>query len=413
MVSDGYCVNFKDEAMDTSLPIIIIGAGPVGLSLATALIKKNIPVQVYEKYPELSPEARASTLHPRTLEMFEEWGVVEKVLTQGYQVDYLQFWEREPQQLIAQFNYEVIADDTPYPFRLQCPQSVLTQTLKPHIDESQCGEIFMQHEFVGIEDYDTHVLVTFRTSDGEKVVKGRYLCGADGAKSDVRQALGIDFEGMTYRDKFLLVATDIDFSPIYPNLGPVSYLFDPEEWVIILQLPQITRVVFRIPEDTDDIEVKQYSLARKRIINFTGVTQDFTIHNVSTYHVHQRVASQLRQGNTLLLGDAAHINNPMGGMGMNSGIHDAYYLANYFERVCNGESQSLLDEYSEKRLYYARNHIQQSTDKNYQDMSSANENYREKRNQSFRDIAGDRARCRDYLIRRSMLDDRINLEEEK
>lgn len=398
--------------METTLPIIIIGAGPVGLSLATALIQKHIPVQVYEKYPELSPEARASTLHPRTMEMFEEWGVIDDVLAKGNRVHHLQFWERDSQQLIAQFDYDAIADDTPYPFRLQCPQSVLTRVLKPHIDASDCAAVFMEHDFIGYEDYGTHVSARFKTPEGEKVVKGRFLCGADGARSHVRDLSGIEFEGMTYRDRFLLVATDIDFSPIYPDLGSVCYLFDPEEWVIILQLPDVTRIVFRVPQDADDEAVKEVEAVKKRIEKFAGTDCDYTIHGISTYNVHQRVASTLHIGNMVLLGDAAHINNPMGGMGMNSGIHDAYYLANALERVLAGEPESLLDDYSEQRIYYARNHIQQSSDKNYRDMSSDDESYREKRNQSFRNIEADPAKVRAYLIKRSMLDDRINLEDE-
>ncbi len=396
--------------MESGLPIIIIGAGPVGLSLATALVQKNISVHVYEKCQTLSSEARASTIHPRTLEMFDEWGMVDKVLKAGYRVDFLQFWERDSQQLIAQFDYDVIVDDTPYPFRLQCPQSVLTRVLKPHIDTSDCGAVFMEHEFMFVEDKGTHIEATFKTLEGEKVVKGRFLCGADGAKSTVREILDIDFEGMTYRDRFLLVATDINFNPIYPHLGPVCYLFDPEEWVIILQLPDITRIVFRIPENADDLAVQDFDNVRQRIQDFTGSQRDFMIHNVSIYNVHQRVASTLRQGNVVLLGDAGHINNPMGGMGMNSGIHDAYHLANLIERILQGESDSLLDDYSQMRIHYARNHIRQSTDKNYQDMTANDTSYREKRNQYFRDIASDRAKQRDYLIQRSMLDDRIILE---
>lgn len=397
--------------MDTSLPIIIVGAGPVGLSLATALLQKGIPVEVYEQCAELSPEARASTFHPRTLEMFAEWGVLDAVLEKGSQVDYLQFWERESRQLIAQFDYHVIADDTPYPFRLQCPQSVLTRILKPHVEASELGNVHMQHEFIAFEDKDTHVEVHFQTPEGNKIVKGRFLCGADGSKSIVREAMNIQFTGMTYHDRFLLAATDIDFKPIFPDLGPVSYIFDPVEWVIVLQLPDVTRVVFRIPEDADGELVQDHQALRERIYRFTDTRFDFKIHSTSIYNVHQRIAETLRKGNVILLGDAAHINNPMGGMGMNSGIHDAYELFEAIERVLQGESDELLDGYSQSRRNYALNHIQQSTDKNYRDMAANDEKYRQQRNDSFRAIAADKAKMRAYLIKRSMLDDRISLED--
>lgn len=397
--------------MDTSLPIIIVGAGPVGLSLATALLQKGIAVEVYEQCAELSPEARASTFHPRTLEMFAEWGVLDAVLEKGYQVDYLQYWERASRQLIAQFDYDVIADDTPYPFRLQCPQSILTRVLKPHVEASDSGKVFMEHEFRSFEDKGTHLEVSFNTPEGQKTVKGRFLCGADGSKSPIREQMGIQFTGMTYHDRFLLAATDIDFKPVFPDLGPVSYIFDPVEWVIVLQLPDVTRVVFRIPEDVDGELVQEHQAMRERILQFVDAPMEFTIHSTSIYNVHQRVAETLRKGNVILLGDAAHINNPMGGMGMNSGIHDAYELVDALDRILQGESDDLLDEYSQSRRHYALNHVKGATDKNYYDMSADDEAYRQQRNDSFREIAADKAKMRDYLIKRSMLNDRISLDD--
>lgn len=397
--------------MDTSLPIIIVGAGPVGLSLATALLQKGIAVEVYEQCAELSPEARASTFHPRTLEMFAEWGVLDVVLEKGYQVDYLQYWERASRQLIAQFDYDAIADDTPYPFRLQCPQSILTRVLKPHVEASDSGKVFMEHEFTSFEDKGTYVEANFNTPEGQKTVKGRFLCGADGSKSPIREQMGIQFIGMTYHDRFLLAATDIDFKPVFPDLGPVSYIFDPVEWVIVLQLPDVTRVVFRIPEDADGELVQEHQAMRERILKFVDAPMEFTIHSTSIYNVHQRVAETLRKGNVILLGDAAHINNPMGGMGMNSGIHDAYELVDALDRILQGESDDLLDEYSQSRRYYALNHVKGATDKNYYDMSADDETYRQQRNDSFREIAADKAKMRAYLIKRSMLNDRIFLDD--
>lgn len=395
--------------MNKHLPVLIVGAGPVGLSLATALIHQGFAVQVFEQCAELSPEARASTFHPRTLEMFAEWGVLDKVLEKGHRVDYLQFWERENRELVAQFDYSAIANDTPYPFRVQCPQSVLTRVLKPHVESSGLGSVHMQHKFVSVTDHGDSVTVVFDTPKGRCSVNGAFLCGADGAHSYVRESIGADFVGMTYRDRFLLVATDIDFKPIFPDLGPVSYIFDPVEWVIVLQLPDVTRVVFRIPEDADECAVQDHVAIRNRIAHFTASDFDYTIHNTSIYNVHQRVASSLHKGRVVLLGDAAHINNPMGGMGMNSGIHDAYSLTQYIKQVFDGQSLDVLDEYSDLRRHYAMNHIQQSSDKNYRDMSATDEQYRENRNQFYRDIASDPAKVRQYLLKRSMLDDRIQV----
>lgn len=389
------------------LPIIIVGAGPVGLSLAAALIHRGIPAHVYEEGVELSTEARASTFHPPTLEIFAEWGIVDKVLAAGHRVNCLQYWERESRELIAEFNYQAIAQDTPYPFRLQCPQSVLTRLLKPHLEAQPLGEIHMNHRFLGYEDCGSHILARFDTPEGEKTVKGRFLCGADGSHSSVREAMGIEFEGKTYRDRFLLIATDIDFKPLFPQIGSVAYLFDPVEWVILLQLPDISRMVFRIPQDADSHAVQAHEALKKRIQGFIGIDFDFTIHSSSIYNVHQRIAKQFYKGNAILLGDAAHINNPMGGVGMNSGIHDAQYLAKIIQRILQGESQSLLQDYEDARRGYAINHILEQTDKNYHDMSAEDESYREARNQAFRNIAADPAKLRAYLLKTSMLTERL------
>ena len=391
----------------TQLPILIVGAGPVGLSLATALTHANMPVYVFEKDSELSPEARASTFQPCTLEMFDEWGVLDIVLARGHQVDFLQFWERQSHELIAQFDYSVIASDTPYPFRLQCPQSILTRVLKPHVEAQDCGEVFMSHELVSFVDCDDHVAATFETPDGQITVKGRILCGADGSKSVVRERLGLRFDGMTYRDRFLLIASDIDYARIYPDLGPVSYIFDPDEWVIILQLPDITRTVFRIRDDEDSEAIQQDAAIRARIENFSESAVDFEIAGSSIYSVHQRVADTFRVGNVVILGDAAHINNPMGGMGMNSGIHDAHNLADKLIRIRAGEPIHLLDQYNAERRQYALDHVQQATRKNYQDMAAQDRDYRQKRNDELRAIAGDSTRMREYLLKRSMLEIRI------
>ena len=138
------------------LPVLIVGAGPVGLSLATALAQKGILTAVYEKDPALNQEIRASTLHPATLEMFAEWGVADQVIANGTPVRQLMYWERRTQELIARFDYTSIEADTPFPFRLQCPQHVLTRTLKPILEQSPQATVHMGHELVGFTDHSEY-----------------------------------------------------------------------------------------------------------------------------------------------------------------------------------------------------------------------------------------------------------------
>ncbi len=388
-------------------PVLIAGAGPVGLSLAVALIHQGIPVEVFEALPELSTEIRASTFHPATLEMFAEWGVVKNVLTQGQMVDRLTYWERSTRAKIAEFHYSAIAADTTFPYRLQCPQSVLTRILRPLVEQSPLANVHMAHKLVAFEDSGTHVETRFETPTGHVTMQGAYLCGTDGSRSVVRKQLGLSFEGKTYEDRFLLIGTDLDLTPYFPEIGPVNYMYDPKEWVIILHLPDVVRIVFRLREDEGAAEAMMETAVRQRIARFLETEADYNIKHISNYNVHQRVAETFRVGRVLLAGDAAHINNPSGGMGMNSGIHDAYHLAPKLAAVLTGEPDSLLDKYSRERRQVAMQMVQNYSDKNYRDLAAQSTAEREKRNAMMRATAADPVKARAYLLRASMLDERI------
>ncbi len=388
------------------LPILIIGAGPVGLSLARALTLAGVTAHVYEALPELSPEARASTFHPPTLEMFSAWGVIDPVLSQGHKVDRLQYWERTTRSRVADFDYALIAGDTSHPYRLQLPQCQVTRILKPLIQSHPHGAVFMNHTLLGFTDHGDHVTATFQTPVGTKNVQGLYLCAADGAKSTVRRLLGLSFEGLTYPDRFLLLPSEIDLTPVFPNLGPVNYVFDPLEWVIILHLPDVVRIVFQIRPEEDEAEALDPTNIQRRMRGLVG-DAPFRLRGTSIYSVHQRVAETFRRGRVLLLGDAAHINNPAGGMGMNSGIHDAANLAEKLIRVLAGEPDALLDQYAAERRAWAVDKVQKHTHSVYSDMVVQDEAARAARNDYYRQTAADPAKARAYLLRASMLEERI------
>jgi 3-(3-hydroxy-phenyl)propionate hydroxylase len=378
------------------------------LSLVAALTRQRIPALVLEALPELSHEARASTLHPPTLEMFAEWGVLPEVLARGKRIDHLQFWERSSRSLVADFAYDLIAGDTPYPFRFQCPQSVVTRVLWPHIEATGAGKVLFRHAVVSARDAGTHAEAIVETPNGTRTFTAPWLVGADGSKSGVRTGLGLGLEGKTYPDRFLLVATDLDLSKTFPGMGPVSYMFDPDEWVIVMTLPDVVRVVFRLRPEEDEAQVQAPDAVRERMHRFLGARLPFTTKSTSVYSVHQRVAETFRKGRVLLTGDAAHINNPAGGMGMNSGIHDAHHLAEALATVYRGGSEAALDRYAEERRNVAVQGVQAHTDRNYRDLSARDEGACEARNRELRSAAADPALARAYLLRASMLDHRID-----
>lgn len=378
----------------------------MGLSLALALARKGIPAEVFEKDSELNTQIRASTFHPKTLEMFAEWGVADEVIRHGYKVNRLQYWERAPRRLIADFDYAAIAEDTPYPYRLQCPQHIATRVLKPAV-EAAGGSVRMGHKLIDFTDCGSHVTARFETASGIVEREGSYIVGADGTHSTVRKQLNIGFKGKTYEDRFLLIGSDLNTNDLLPDAAQVCYIFDPQEWVIILNLPDIVRVVFRMTDDEDEETAMKEENLRARISNFFGQVPDYRIKTTQLYRVHQRVADTFRAGRAVLVGDAAHNNNPSGGMGMNSGIHDAANLTEKFTRIWNGESDSILDDYSNERRQYAVESVQWYSDQQYNNMVMSAEEERERRNKSLAEAASDPAKARAYLLRASMLDERI------
>ena len=383
--------------------ILIAGAGPVGMSLALALARQKINVVVLEKLGELSREARASSSHPPTLEFFDEIGIIEDILGNGLQIERLQFWERETRELVADFPYDLIKNDTKYPFRFQCPQSTVTRIILKHLEKTGYGKVLFNHEFSRFNETEKGIEAIAETPDGEAKFNCKYLVGCDGANSKVRENLGLGFDGKTYEDRFLLVSTDIDLKNLFPNMGTVAYIFDPEEWVIVMTLPDTVRLVFRLKPHENADEAKQIETARKRISKFLQNDLNYEIKAVSTYHVHQRVTEKFRVGRTILAGDAAHINNPTGGMGMNSGIHDARDLAKFLVAIFDGEDESLLDEYAKNRKEIAVKMVQAMTDGNYKNLSESDAAMREKRNRNLREAANDSVKAREYLLKTAML----------
>ena len=388
-------------------PVLVAGAGPVGLSLAVALIQKGIPVQVFEELPELSSDLRGAAIHPPTLEMFSEWGFLDKVLEETVRVTQLQYWERASRELVANFDYSLISGYTPYPFRLQLHQRLLTHILKPMVGDSEFGAVHMQHKIIDFADHGTHISVVCETPDGVRTFQGAYLCGADGARSTVRKGLSLQFEGTTYIDRFLMVNTDIDLNLIFPGIGPAAYIFDPTEWVITMQLPGWRRVVFRVADHEIEEEITAEASIRERMAKSLNIDINFKIVQPQVYRVHQRVASTFHVGRVLLLGDAAHVNNPAGGMGLNSGIHDVHNLVTKLEAVLAGASDDLLDRYSEQRRAFAMENVQKRSHSNYQALSAKDNASRQARNQELQAKAAHPELARQHLLQFSMLGDRI------
>ncbi|WP_327146174.1 FAD-dependent oxidoreductase [Nocardia sp. NBC_01327] len=371
--------------------VAIAGAGPVGLTAALTLARRGVDVTVLEAGPELATESRASTFHPPTLEMLDELGVVDALLNKGIVAETFQYRERGGGE-IATLNMAVLAADTAFPYRVQCEQSKLTPILLDALPKSV--RVRFDHRVEGVDTGEAGVTVS--TSAGP--VRADWLIGADGAHSAVRRAIGASFEGSTYPERFLVASVEEDLTAAMPGIAPINYVFDPAEWLVLLRTPDHWRVLLPTPEGSaDNLELSRLP---ERLAGVADLGRPWRIAHASLYRVHQRVAPQFRDGRVLLMGDAAHVNNPLGGLGMNSGIHDAVRMAGALADVLTGAPQGILDDAAALRRTVAIEHVQRASHANWSRLRGHDRGYRDQ----LRALAADPVATRAHLRRACLMD---------
>jgi 3-(3-hydroxy-phenyl)propionate hydroxylase len=379
--------------------VFIAGAGPVGLVAAVQLARAGVPVTVFEAGADLSEESRASTFHPPTLDMLQALGAADALIAQGLKAPAFQYRTKQ-HGLIGRFDFAAIADATRHPFRLQCEQSKLTRILYEKMRGEPNFELEFGSEVSGASQDASGVEVTIEHAGKTERRRGSYLIGADGASSNVRRALGIEFGGFTWPDRLLVVSTPFDFPSVIPDLDSVSYVADPERWYFLLQIPGLWRVMFLVNEDASDERVQTRDFAQSLMAGVVPGITDYEIDHITLYKVHQRVANTFRAGRAFLIGDAAHINNPLGGMGMNGGIHDAVNLAERLAAVWRSEAADAeLDRFDKQRRLVTLEYIQKYTIQNKKNLESSGDEF----GRTLKTIADDPAKTRDYLLRTSMI----------
>jgi len=354
--------------MNKNPHVLIGGAGPVGLVSALVLGTEGIAVTVVEAGPQLGHDLRASTFHPPTLDMLSAYGLTTELVDKGLVARYTQQRDRRD-GLIAEFDMQLLEGDTDHPFRLQCEQWHLTEQIQRRLHDMPHVRLLFNARLESAEHLPDGVRAEVNVNGELQPIEADYLIGADGARSAVRRSLGIAFEGYTYPERFLVISTDFDFASHMSRLSYVNYCSDPEQWCVMLRVPAVWRVLFPTSEAVSDEECLSEDTAEhllQRLVEHPGRYR--TVHR-SLYKVHQRVAEHFRQHRVFLAGDAAHINNPLGGMGMNGGVHDAVNLCRKLIDVLRGEQgDAVLDRYERQRRTIAIEYINASTARNKQEI---------------------------------------------
>lgn len=382
--------------------VLIAGAGPVGLTCALFLVERGIPVTVLEAGADLSQDMRASTFHPPTLDMLKPSGIAEVLLGQGHIAAQWQYRQHETGESVV-FDLSVLEGLTGHPFRLQCEQFRMTRAIVEKLAGHSGFEILFNAPVTAVGQSGEGAWIEAGIDGAAERIKAEFVVAADGGRSTIRQLMDLAFDGETYPRTSITVVVDHPFERDMVGILPVNYLWTADDHFSLMRVGANWRVGFSpLPGQSleaatgaDGIEQRLQAILPRR--------ESYRIVHVGAYSVHRRVIDNFRHGRILFAGDAAHLNSPAGGMGMNSGVHDAHALAEHLAPVLEGGDDALLDRYARRRRTIAVEEVQAQSDRNYKRHREKNPDLRRVIWQDFERTVADRALMKDFLYRSSML----------
>lgn len=389
--------------------VLISGGGPVGLLCAWLLGRKGIPVRLFDENDSPQADPRAATTHPATLDLLSEDGLADEMAEVGLVAPIFQFWDRPTDSLVAEFDHAILKNDTKHPFVVQCEQFKTSKLLLKRIKKLANVEVLHSHTVVDVSQDANSASLTVHGPDGRvSTHKGAYVIGAEGGRSTVRKQSGIAFDGFTWPERFIVFTTPFDFEA---NRGYCyrSYFADPGAWCNCFKVsadgpPGLWRTVYPTDSTTSEADLTSDAAVQALMQKFFPAQHDYDVIHRNLYVTHQRVAATFRKGRVVLAGDSAHINNPIGGMGLNGGLQDGANLSDKLARILlDGASDRLLDVYDLQRRTVAVEFVQEQSIANKKRLEASDPEVRKKNLDDLRATAADPERARQFLLRTAMI----------
>jgi 3-(3-hydroxy-phenyl)propionate hydroxylase len=343
------------------------------------------------------------------LEMLAELGLVEEVIRRGLIEPKFRIWDRASREVIVEFDFGVLANDTRFPYVVQCEQHKLAHMAIERLRGFAHVSVDFSARVTSLRQLDDRVEAVIEGGSGARRISGSYLIGADGGRSTVRKALDIAFEGYTHPERFLVLTTPFSFDVEYAQCSR-NYFSDPDEWCALFKVTGddgagLWRVLFPTRIEETDAQALDETAVQARLQTFFPKLGPYPVVHRNLYNVHQRVAASFGRGRVFLAGDAAHVNNPLGGLGLNFGIHDAVELSALLGRVLRREAPAqILEQYDRFRRPLNVEYVQQQTIANKKRLEEKDPALRTESNAALRKTAADPAAHRAYLLRASLID---------